>query len=102
MSKQDKTKVFAPVNPFFILAREADLSDERFQTRARAELDDLERQAATVFKLAIQPLQDEILDSSDGTIPAETVFRIFDLLGFTDSILHYLAEARTSVNQEIV
>ena len=33
----------ATINPFFVLARQADLSNERFQQQALDELDELEK-----------------------------------------------------------
>ncbi len=91
----------ATINPFFVLARQADLSNERFQQQALDELDELEKQTATVFKLAIQPLQEEIANSNTGEIPLSTAVQMSDLLSFTDSILTYLAEVRPFVKQEI-
>lgn len=91
----------ATINPFFVLARQADLSNERFQQQALDELDVLEKQTATVFKLAIQPLQEEIANSNTGEIPLSTAVQMSDLLSFTDSILTYLAEVRPFVKQEI-
>lgn len=88
----------ATINPFFVLARQADLSNDRFQQQA---LDELEKQTATVFKLAIQPLQEEIANSTTGEIPLSTAVQMSDLLSFTDSILTYLAEVRPFVKQEI-
>lgn len=82
----------ATINPFFVLARQADLSNDRFQQQALDELDELEKQTATVFKLAIQPLQEEIANSTTGEIPLSTAVQMSDLLSFTDSILTYLAE----------
>ena len=87
----------ATINPFFVLARQADLSNERFQQQALDELDELEKQTATVFKLAIQPLQEEIANSNTGEIPLSTAVQMSDLLSFTDSILTYLAEVRPFV-----
>lgn len=89
------------INPFFVLARQADLSNDRFQQQALDELDELEKQTATVFKLAIQPLQEEIANSTTGEIPLSTAVQMSDLLSFTDSILTYLAEVRPFVKQEI-
>ena len=66
----------ATINPFFVLARQADLSNERFQQQALDELDELEKQTATVFKLAIQPLQEEIANSNTGEIPLSTAVQI--------------------------
>jgi len=83
------------------LARQADLSNDRFQQQALDELDELEKQTATVFKLAIQPLQEEIANSTTGEIPLSTAVQMSDLLSFTDSILTYLAEVRPFVKQEI-
>lgn len=91
----------ATINPFFVLARQADLSNDRFQQQALDELDELEKQTATVFKLAIQPLQEEIANSNTGEIPLSTAVQMSDLLSFTDSILTYLAEVRPFVKQEI-
>ncbi|WP_337948438.1 hypothetical protein [Parasutterella sp.] len=91
----------ATINPFFVLARQADLSNDRFQQQALDELDELEKQTATVFKLAIQPLQEEIANSTTGEIPLSTAVQMSDLLSFTDSILTYLAEVRPFVKQEI-
>jgi|GEM_PF-6032995 len=91
----------ATINPFFVLARQADLSNDRFQQQALDELDELEKQTATVFKLAIQPLQEEIANSTIGEIPLSTAVQMSDLLSFTDSILTYLAEVRPFVKQEI-
>lgn len=91
----------ATINPFFVLARQADLSNDRFQQKALDELDELEKQTATVFKLAIQPLQEEIANSTTGEIPLSTAVQMSDLLSFTDSILTYLAEVRPFVKQEI-
>lgn len=90
----------ATINPFFVLARQADLSNDRFQQQALDELDELEKQTATVFKLAIQPLQEEIANSTTGEIPLSTAVQMSDLLSFTDSILTYLAEVRPFVKQE--
>lgn len=91
----------ATINPFFVLARQADLSNDRFQQQALDELDELEKQTATVFKLAIQPLQEEMANSTTGEIPLSTAVQMSDLLSFTDSILTYLAEVRPFVKQEI-
>lgn len=91
----------ATINPFFVLARQADLSNDRFQQQALDELDELEKQTATVFKLEIQPLQEEIANSTTGEIPLSTAVQMSDLLSFTDSILTYLAEVRPFVKQEI-
>lgn len=91
----------ATINPFFVLARQADLSNDRFQQQALDELDELEKQTATVFKLAIQPLQEEIANSTTGEIPLSTAVQMSDLLSFTDSILTHLAEVRPFVKQEI-
>lgn len=100
MTKHNKAPSTA-VNPFFLLARQASFSDERFQQLALDELDELENQTATVFKLAIQPLQEEIANSTTPNIPLSTAVQISDLLSFTDSILSYLAGVRPLIKKEI-